>query len=101
MNKISKRLLLISALLLNAINLFADYSSRGRYSDFSDNGSKLDDLFIPILAIILTVVGGALIYGYITANEKDKFTKEMGGWGVACLFAGVGGLILLIKSCVG
>ena len=84
---------------LCAVPLFADITNRGRYSDFSDSSSKLDDFFIPIGAIIAIVVGGFLIYAYITDNKKDKSTQEMGRWGCAAFIAGLFVLILLIRSC--
>lgn len=88
-------------LVLNTANLFADIGSRGRYSDFSDSGSKLDDLFMPIGAIILIVIGCFLIYGYATRGDnKDKTDKEWGGWGCVSLIVGIGGLFLLVRSCI-
>lgn len=84
---------------LCAVPLFADITNRGRYSDFSDSSSNLDDLFIPVGAIIAIIVGGFLLYAYITDNEKDKSAKEMGCWGCATFVVGFFVLILLIKSC--
>ena len=66
-------------LALNTANLFADIGSRGRYSDLSDSGSKLDYLFMPIGAIISIVIGCFLIYGYvIIGDHKQKTEQEMG-----------------------
>lgn len=84
---------------LCTVPLFADITNRGRYSDFSDSSNKLDDLFMPIGAIILIVVGGFMAYLYISDNKKDKSTQEMGGWGCASFVVGVFVLILLIRSC--
>lgn len=87
-------------LVLNTTNLFADIGSRGRYSDFSDSGSKLDDLFLPIVAIFLIVIGGFFIYGYVAGGEnKDKTDKKWGCWGCVSLIVGIGSLVLLIRSC--
>lgn len=100
MNKIIKCASLFLMLALNTANLFADIGSRGRYSDFSDSGSKLDDLFMPIGAIILIVIGGFLVYGYAAGGgNKDKTDKEWGGWGCVSLIVGVGSLFLLVRSC--
>ena len=100
MNKIIKCASLFLMLALNTANLFADIGSRGRYSDFSDSGSKLDDLFMPIGAIILIVIGGFFIYGYVAGGEnKDKTDKKWGRWGCVSLIVGIGSLVLLIRSC--
>lgn len=84
-------------LALNTTNLFADIGSRGRYSDFSDSNSNLEDLFMPIVAVILTIVGAILCY--VSFGEKDKNNKGMGCWGCVSFIVGIGGLILLVRSC--
>ena len=99
MDKI-KKVFCIMFVSLCAVPLFADITNRGRYSDFSDSGSKLDDLFMPVGAIIAIIIGGFMIYAYITDNKKDKSTQEMGRWGCAAFTVGLFVLILLIRSYV-
>lgn len=98
MGKAKKCILFLLMLILNVTSLFADFSGRGRISDFKDKESALSDFGLAITAIILTVLGAFLTYGYIT-TEKDKITNDMGRWGCALLIVGIGCLILLIRSC--
>lgn len=67
MNRIKRYILPFLISICHIGFSFADISNRGRYSDFED-GNKLDDIFIPIVAIILTFVG--FIYAYYTIKEK-------------------------------
>ena len=64
MNRIKKYILLFLISICDISFSFADISNRGKYSDFEDYNNKLDDIFIPIIAIILTFIG--FIYMYYT-----------------------------------
>ena len=55
---------------------------------------------MPIGAIIAIIIGGFMIFAYITDNQKDKSTQEMGRWGCTAFTVGFFVLILLIRSCV-
>ena len=68
MNRIKKYILLFLISICDISFSFADISNRGKYSDFEDYNNKLDDIFIPIIAIILTFIG--FIYMYYTIKEK-------------------------------
>lgn len=68
MNRIKRYILLFLISICDIGFSFADINNRGRYSDFEDGDNNLDDIFIPIIAIILTLVG--FIYTYYTIKEK-------------------------------
>lgn len=68
MNRIKRYILLFLISICDIGFSFADINNRGRYSDFEDGDNNLDDIFIPIIAIILTLVG--FIYAYYTIKEK-------------------------------
>ena len=68
MNRIKKYILLFLISICDISFSFADISNRGKYSGFEDYNNKLDDIFIPIIAIILTFIG--FIYMYYTIKEK-------------------------------
>lgn len=74
MNRIKRYILLFLISICDISFSFADISNRGRYSDFEDGDNNLDDIFIPIIAIILTLVG--FIYAYYTIKEKYSAKEQ-------------------------
>ena len=61
-NRIMKKLLIISVLALSSsMSMFADFSNRGRYSDFTEHKSSILDI-LPILFFV-GIVGIFLYYG--------------------------------------
>lgn len=72
-NKIMKKLLIILVFALSSsMSMFADFSNRGRYSDFTDHKSSILDI-LPIL-IFIGIVGIFLYYG-----AKEYWSKHKDG----------------------
>lgn len=70
-NKIMKKLLIILVFALSSsMSMFADFSNRGRYSDFTDHKSSILDI-LPIL-IFISIVGIFLYYGAKEYWSKHK-----------------------------
>lgn len=70
-NRIMKKLLIISVLALSSsMSMFADFSNRGRYSDFTEHKSSILDI-LPILFLLVSL-GYSFIMGLknIGANIK-------------------------------
>ena len=97
-NKIMKKLLIILALALSSsMSMFADFSNRGRYADFTDHKSSILDI-LPILFFI-GIVGIFIYYG-----TKEYWSKHKDGIVGNLTLIGAGILFVLflrfgLKSC--
>lgn len=97
-NKIMKKLLIILVFALSSsMSMFADFSNRGRYSDFTDHKSSILDI-LPIL-IFIGIVGIFLYYG-----AKEYWSKHKDGIVGNLTLIGAGILFVLflrfgLKSC--
>lgn len=97
-NRIMKKLLIISVLALSSsMSMFADFSNRGRYSDFTEHKSSILDM-LPIL-IFVGIVGIFLYYG-----AKEYWGKHKDGIVGNLTLIGTGILFVLflrfgLKSC--
>lgn len=97
-NKIMKKLLIILVFALSSsMSMFADFSNRGRYSDFTDHKSSFLDI-LPIL-IFIGIVGIFLYYG-----AKEYWSKHKDGIVGNLTLIGAGILFVLflrfgLKSC--
>ena len=93
-----KKLLIISVLALSSsMSMFADFSNRGRYSDFTEHKSSILDI-LPIL-IFVGIVGIFLYYG-----AKEYWGKHKDGIVGNLTLIGAGILFVLflrfgLKSC--
>lgn len=72
MNRIKRYILLFLISIWNIDTSLADISNRGRYSDFKDSNNNLDDIFIPIIAIVLAFVG----FIYVLYIIKEKYSPK-------------------------
>ena len=97
-NRIMKKLLIISVLALSSsMSMFADFSNRGRYSDFTEHKSSILDI-LPILFFV-GIVGIFLYYG-----AKEYWGKHKDGIVGNLTLIGAGILFVLflrfgLKSC--
>lgn len=85
--EIMKKLLIILALALSSsMSMFADFSNRGRYSDFTDHKSSILDI-LPIL-IFIGIVGIFLYYGAkeYWSKHKDSIVGNLTLIGTGILF---------------